>query len=309
MSAAAPAGATHLTAASLFPVLLLALVWGCNWPVLKLGVSDMPPLTFRTLTLPFAALGMMAAARWSGDAIRVPRPLWGKIVVLALFNITFWNAFVLFGLAHLPAGRSAILAYTMPIWGVLFSLVALDEPLAKRKVAGMALGMAGLALLLGEDIRHFQRAPVAALLIVAAAMSWGVGTVLLRKWKLPVAPNALSGWIMLLGAVPIVILAPVMSPGPLSMPSPGGWFAVLYNILLAGTIAHWAWYRLARTLPVVVSSMAALPVPVVGVFSGMLFLGERPGLAEWTALALIMAAMVAVLLPPRQASARGAPVD
>jgi drug/metabolite transporter (DMT)-like permease len=281
-------------------VLLLALVWGCNWPVLKLGVSDMPPLTFRTLTLPFAALGMMAAARWSGDAIRVPRPLWGKIVVLALFNITFWNAFVLFGLAHLPAGRSAILAYTMPIWGVLFSLVALDEPLAKRKVAGMALGMAGLALLLGEDIRHFQRAPVAALLIVAAAMSWGVGTVLLRKWKLPVAPNALSGWIMLLGAVPIVILAPVMSPGPLSMPSPGGWFAVLYNILLAGTIAHWAWYRLARTLPVVVSSMAALPVPVVGVFSGMLFLGERPGLGEWTALALIMAAMVAVLLPPRQ---------
>jgi drug/metabolite transporter (DMT)-like permease len=309
MSAVAPAGATHLTAASLFPVLLLALVWGCNWPVLKLGVNDMPPLTFRTLTLPFAALGMMAAARWSGDAIRVPRPLWGKIVVLALFNITFWNAFVLFGLAHLPAGRSAILAYTMPIWGVLFSLVALDEPLAKRKVAGMVLGMAGLALLLGEDIRHFQRAPVAALLIVAAAMSWGVGTVLLRKWKLPVAPNALSGWIMLLGAVPIVILAPVMSPGPLSMPSPGGWFAVLYNILLAGTIAHWAWYRLARTLPVAVSSMAALPVPVVGVFSGMLFLGERPGLAEWTALALIMAAMVAVLLPPRQASARGVPVD
>jgi len=206
--------------------------------------------------------------------------------------------------AHLPAGRSAILAYTMPIWGVLFSLVALDEPLAKRKVAGMALGMAGLALLLGEDIRHFQRAPVAALLIVAAAMSWGVGTVLLRKWKLPVAPNALSGWIMLLGAVPIVILAPVMAPGPLSMPSPGGWFAVLYNIFLAGTIAHWAWYRLARTLPVAVSSMAALPVPVVGVFSGMLFLGERPGLAEWAALALIMAAMVAVLLPPRQASAR-----
>jgi len=304
MSGTGHAGDTHLTPGSLFPVLLLALVWGCNWPVLKLGVGDMAPLPFRTLTLPFAALGMMAAARWSGDAIRVPRRLWGKLVVLALFNITLWNALVLFGLAHLPAGRSAILAYTMPIWGVLFSLVALDEPLAKRKVAGMALGMAGLALLLGEDIRHFQRAPVAALLIVVAAMSWGVGTVLLRKWRLPVPPNALSGWIMLLGVVPIVVMAPVMSPGPFSMPSLAGWFAVLYNIVLAGTIAHWAWYRLARTLPVAVSSMAALPVPVVGVFSGMLFLGERPGLAEWTALALIMAAMVAVLLPPRQASAR-----
>jgi len=292
MSNAGPVGDAHLTAASIFPVLLLALVWGCNWPVLKLGVTDMAPLTFRTLTLPFAALGMMAAAKWSGDALRVPRRLWGKVVVLALFNITLWNAFVLFGLAQLPAGRSAILAYTMPIWGV---------PLSKRKVVGMALGMSGLALLLGEDIRHFQRAPIAALLVVTAAISWGVGTVLLRKWKLPVAPNALSGWMMLLGVVPIAILAPVMATGPLRMPSPGGWFAVLYNIFLAGTVAHWAWYRLARTLPVAVSSMSALPVPVVGVFSGMLFLGERPGPGEWAALALIVAAIAAVLWPPRTA--------
>jgi len=304
MSNAGPVGDSHLTAASIFPVLLLALVWGCNWPVLKLGVTDMAPLTFRTLTLPFAALGMMAAAKWSGDALRVPRRLWGKVVVLALFNITLWNAFVLFGLAQLPAGRSAILAYTMPIWGVLCSLVLLDEPLSKRKVVGMALGMSGLALLLGEDIRHFQRAPIAALLVVTAAISWGVGTVLLRKWKLPVAPNALSGWMMLLGVVPIAILAPVMATGPLRMPSPGGWFAVLYNIFLAGTVAHWAWYRLARTLPVAVSSMSALPVPVVGVFSGMLFLGERPGPGEWAALALIVAAIAAVLWPARVASAR-----
>jgi drug/metabolite transporter (DMT)-like permease len=306
MSGAGADGDAHITAAALVPVLVLTLVWGCNWPVLKMGVAEMAPLTFRTLTLPFAALGMLAAATWSGNAIRVPRRLWGRLVVLALFNIAGWNGLVLFGVAQLPAGRSAILAYTMPIWGVLFSLALLHEPLSKRKLAGMALGMAGLALLLGEDIRHFQRAPTGALLIVAAALSWGLGTVLLRKWKLPVAPNTLSGWMMLLGAVPIAILAPVMATEPLAMPSPAGWFALLYNIFLAGTLAHWAWYRLARTLPVAVSSMSSLPVPVVGVFSGMLLLGERPGPAEWTALALIMAAMVAVLLPPRPGAARAA---
>ena len=108
---------------------------------------------------------------------------------------------------------------------------------------------------------------------------------------------------------PIAILAPVMATGVPRMPSPEGWFAVLYNIFLAGTVAHWAWYRLARTLPVAVSSMSSLPVPVVGVFSGMLFLGERPGPAEWAALALIMAAMVAVLWPPRPLPARRAAPD
>ena len=303
MSNGATTSDSHVTVATLFPVLVLTLVWGCNWPILKVGVAELAPLTFRTLTLPFAALGMMAVAKWSGDAIRVPRRHWGKLLVLALFNITGWNGLVLFGVAQLPAGRSAILAFTMPIWGVLFSLALLHEPLSVRKLAGMALGMAGMALLLGEDVRHFQRAPTGALLIVGAAMSWGLGTVLLRKWKLPVAQNALSGWMMLLGAVPIALLAPVMATGPLQPPSPAAWFALLYNIFLAGTVAHWAWYRLARTLPVAVSSMSSLPVPIVGVFSGMLVLGERPGPSEWAALALVVAAMVAVLWPPRPARA------
>jgi len=299
MSGPAAAGDAHVTVATLLPVVVLTLVWGCNWPVLKMGVAEIAPLTFRTLTLPVAALGLMAASAWSGDALRVPRRLWGKLLVLTLFNITGWNGLLLFGVAQLPAGRSAILAYTMPIWGVLFSLALLHEPLSARKLAGMALGTAGMALLLGEDIRHFDRAPTAALLILGASVSWGLGTVLLRKWKLPVAQNTLSGWMMLLGTVPIALLAPVMATGPLQSPSPAAWFALLYNIFLAGTVAHWAWFRLARTLPVAVSSMSSLPVPVVGVFSAMLVLGERPGPSEWAALALVVAAMLAVMWPPK----------
>ena len=83
------------------------------------------------------------------------------------------------------------------------------------------------------------------------------------------------------------------------MTSANAWFAILYNIFLAGTLAHWAWFTLARTLPVAVSSMSSLPVPIVGVFAGMLLLGERPGASEWIALALVLAAMVAVLWPPK----------
>ena len=290
----------HITAAALFPVAVLALVWGCNWPVLKMGVSEIAPLTFRALTLPFAGLGLLAVAAVSGASIRIPRPLWAKVVLLALFNITGWNGLLLFGVQQLPAGRSAILAFTMPVWSVLFSLVLLHEPLSKRKVAGMALGVLGLGVLLGEDIRHLQRTPTAALFIVGAAISWAFGTVLLRKWRLPVPQNALSGWLMILGWVPIAALAPFAAPaGPPAMPSAGAWFAVFYNIFLAGTFAHWAGFTLARTLPVAVSSMASLPVPIVGVFAGMLVLGERPGAPEWTALALVVAAMVAVLWTPK----------
>jgi drug/metabolite transporter (DMT)-like permease len=290
---------SHITAAELVPVAVLALVWGCNWPIMKLGVAEIPPLTFRTLTLPFAGLGLLLFSKLSGESIRIPRHWWGKATLLAMFNIAIWNGLLLFGVQQLPAGRSAILAFTMPIWSVLFSLALLHEHMSKRKIVGMLLGISSMGVLLGDDIRHFERTPTAALLILASSVSWALGTVLLRKWKLPVPQNTLTGWMMLVGWVPLAIAAPFFAPGPMAAPSATGWFAILYNIFLAGTLAHWAWYTLARTLPVAVSSMSSLPVPIVGVFSGMLLLGERPGANEWIALALVVAALVAVLRAPK----------
>jgi drug/metabolite transporter (DMT)-like permease len=126
------------------PILALTLVWGCNWPVLKMGVSELAPLTFRALTLPLAALGMLLVSRLCGDSIRVPRALWPRLALLALFNIAGWNGFVLFGVQQLPAGRSAIIAYTMPLWATLIATLVLREPLSRRKLAGLLLGMSAM---------------------------------------------------------------------------------------------------------------------------------------------------------------------
>jgi drug/metabolite transporter (DMT)-like permease len=288
-------------ASSLLQIAILTLVWGCNWPVLKVGVSELPPLTFRASSLAFAGIALLLVARFSGHSIRIPRPLWGKVAALALFNIAAWNGLILFGVQSLPAGRSAILAFTMPIWTVLIGLGLLHEPLSKRKLIGLLLGTCGMAVLLGDDFRTVQRAPVGALFIIGAAVSWALGTVLLRRWKPPIPLTTLTGWMMILGWVPIAVCTPFFDPHPLhSLATMSGtaWFAVLYNIFLAGTLAHWAWFKMARTLPVAVSSLSSLPVPVVGVLSGMLFLGERPGWSEFVALGLVLASLAAVLIPP-----------
>jgi drug/metabolite transporter (DMT)-like permease len=287
---------------ALLPILVLALVWGCNWPILKIGVTEIAPLTFRSLTLPFAALGMFLITLWSGESIRIPREWWVRLAMLAFLNIAGWNGFVLFGVQQLPAGRSAIIAYTMPIWATLIAMLVLHESLNRRKIVGLLLGMLGMAILLGDDLRHIRTAPTGALLILAAAILWAYGTVLLRKWKPPFAQNALSGWMMLLGWLPLVLLAPFFDPHPasyLTALSAKAWFAIAYNIVLAGTLAHWAWFTLARTLPVAVSSLSSLPVPVVGVIAGMLILGERPGVTEFVALALVLGSLFAVLLQPK----------
>ena len=257
MSAAPPAAASHaVPASSLLLVVILTLVWGCNWPVLKLGVTELAPLTFRATTLGLAALGLLVIAKLSGAAIRLPRALW-----------------------------------------------LLHEPLSSRKLVGLLVGMGGMAILLGEDIVNVRRAPVGALLVIGAAISWGFGTVLLRRWSPSVPQTTLTGWMMLLGWIPLLVAAPLLDPHALSsLASMSGkaWFAVIYNIFFAGSIANWAWFRMARSLPVAVSSLSSLPVPVVGVFSGMLFLGERPGASEFIALALVLASLAAVMLPERR---------
>ena len=301
-SAPSSAAAAPVPAASLLLVGILALVWGCNWPVLKLGVTELAPLTFRAATLPFAGLGLLLLSKFSGGSVRIPRVLWLRVASLALFNIAGWNALVLFGIQQMPAGRAAILAFTLPIWSVLFSLWLLHEPLSGRKLAGLILGMAGMAILIGDDV-SVRRAPVGALMIIGGAISWGLGTVLLRRWTPALPQNTLTGWMLLIGWIPLAVAAPFFDPHPfasLATMSGIAWFAVIYNIFFSGTLAHWAWYRMARTLPVAVSSLSSLPVPVVGVLSGMLFLGERPGASEFIALALVLASLAAVMLPGRR---------
>jgi drug/metabolite transporter (DMT)-like permease len=290
-------------ATSLVLVAILGLTWGCNWPVLKIGVTELAPLTFRATTLPFSAIALLFIAKLSGESLRIPRSWWLRVALLALFNITGWNVFVVFGVQHLPAGRSSIIAYTLPIWSVLFSLWLLHEPLSGRKIVGLVAGIAGLAVLLGDEAINVQRAPIGTLLILGAAVSWGFGTVLLRRWAPALPHTALTGWMMLLAWIPIGLSAPAVDPqwsSALASMSGGAWFAVLYNIFMSGAIANWVWFRMARGSPVAVSSLSSLPVPVIGVVSGMLFLGERPGASEFVALALVLVSVGSVMWPERR---------
>lgn len=276
--------------------------------MIKIGVSELAPLTFRALTLPLAGAGLLGIALAQRASIRVPRELWGRFAWLSLFNISGWNALVVFGVAHLSSGRSAILGYTMPLWATLCAIAVVGERLTPRRVIGLALGMAGMLILIGDQVRALQAAPFGALMMLGAALSWGFGTALLRRWPMPLAQTTMTGWMMLLGSIPLVLLAPFLDPAPLgaelSQLPFRGWVALAYNIVPAGIIANWAWFTLARTVPVSVSSLSSLPVPVVGVFSGMIILGERPGADEWVALGLVVAALFIVMF--RRADARPA---
>src|SRR5471030_1047744 len=112
----------------------LTFAWGFNWTAMKVALADFTPWIFRSLCVFFGSLILFAFARASGNDLRVPRVLWPKLATLAFFNVTCWNMMIAFGLAMIPSGRSAILAFTMPVWSVPLSAWLLAEKITPRKV-------------------------------------------------------------------------------------------------------------------------------------------------------------------------------
>ena len=286
---------------------LLTLFWGFNWPVVKTVLTAMSPLYFRSWGLAVGAAGLFAMARLGGLRIRAPRGTWGRLTAISMLNLGAWNALTAYGIPLMDSGRAAILAYTFPIFGVLFSLWLLKERLTLRRGVGLVLGMAGLALLMGSELTAVGRSPLGALLLLGSAVSWALGTVVMKRWPVDLPTTSFAAWQMVLALVPIALCAVLFERGgfsPLGLP-PWPFLGFLFSVLVCGGFCNWAWMKIAMVTPVTISTLSMLMIPVVGVFSGMLVLSERPQWTDYAALVLVIAALASVLIQPRAVAQDG----
>jgi drug/metabolite transporter (DMT)-like permease len=282
---------------------MLTLGWGFNWPLMKMTLAELPVWTFRGLCVGSGAIGLFIIARANRQAISVPRNQWGWLVVISICNVTLWNVLIGYGLRMLPAGRSAILAYSMPVWAVLLSVFILHEKLTRRRILGLLLGMAGMAVLLGGELSIMRTSPLGALLVLGGAISWALGTVLMRRHPTTVSTTALTAWQLLIGGLPIMLGALVIDWGDWRPIGTAATVGLVYNMTFVFIFCYWAWFKIATTAPPGVSSLSTLMIPIVGVFSGIWLLGETPQWQEYAALVLVIASLATVLIPPgRQAA-------
>jgi drug/metabolite transporter (DMT)-like permease len=263
-------------------------------------MTEMGPMHFRTLCLLCGGVGLLLVARAGGLSVAVPRRHRARLAVLGLVNITTWNVCAIYGVRLMDSGRAAIIAYTMPAWGVLLSAWLLGEPLTRRRMLGVTLAMAGVVLLLGSELGAVGRSPAGALLMLGAATSWALGTVVMKRWPVDLPPSVLTAWQMLVAVVPIVAAALWLEPGGFNPFALSLWpmLGVFYNIFIAFIFCYWAWTKIALVAPVGVSSLAVMLIPVVGVFSGMLLLNERPHWQDYAALVLVVGSLSTVMIPP-----------
>ncbi len=292
----------HLPARLWWLLAALSLAWGFNWTAMKVALTELPPWTFRTICLGFGSAVLFLVLRLGGQRFVWPSGQWGRLWLLALLNITGWNILVAFGLKMIPSGRASILAYTMPALAIPLSVWLLGERLTLGKLAGLVLGMVGMALLIGEGFVGIGASPLGSLLILGAAASWALGSVLQKKYPIHMSAGPYTAWIMLLGGVPIFVGALLFEDfGWVQRVGAGAILGTAYNVLIAFAFAYWAWIKLATSVSVTVFSLSILVIPVVGVFSGVVFLHERPTWAEYAALLLVLGSLASVVPPGRAA--------
>jgi len=278
---------------------LLTIVWGFNWPIMKLGVTGYPPLTYRALCLvigtPILGLGLMAMK----VPLRIPRQYWRELFFLALFNMFIWHGLIVLAVQYLSSGRSAILGYTMPIFSAVLGAFIFKNQLAKRAWLGVAAATLGVIFLLWHELANFSGKPIGVMLALTAAASWALGTQLLRRTTIPLPTLSLTFWMTAMAALVLVILAALFEGAPWQEPSQVHWFSILYNALLVFGFAHPAWFYLARNLPPLASTLSIMLVPILGVFSGALALNEQLHWQDWAATVLVAIAIASVLWPRR----------
>lgn len=282
-----------------FLLAALGLFWGLNWPGMKIVLGEMTVWWFRTLSVMAGAFGLMLLAYINSGTTLPRRAEIGPLVLCAVFGMLGWHLFVGYGVSLMPAGRASIIAFTMPVWAALLSGPILGERLTAHKIAGLAIGVAGLCVLIGPDLVSLGRAPLGALFMLAAALSWAVGTVLFKKFRWSSPVTALTGWQLLLAAVVIAPGAALMEPVPdFTALSGDAWIALIYLFAVPMVFCQWAYLKVVQMFPAALAAMGTLIVPIVGVYSSALILGEPVGWRELIAMALICAALFTVLILP-----------
>jgi len=299
MSSVMKPSAHHIPAAVYWLVIALAILWGTSWPLMKLALVEMQPLRFRVFCVGVGGFGLLGVCIAMRAPLLVSRKAFFRIAGVAMFSAVGWSLCMSYGLRMMESGRAVIIAYMFPIWSVPLSAWLLREPLTPRRIVGLLAGLAGLGLLMGDEIYAVGRSPLGALLMFGTATCWAISTILAKKWAVPVPASTFAAWVNLCALVVLLPLSLLLEDGPF-LPfgfSTGPLIGALYAAIVASLICQWIWFRLVTITSASVASISILTVPIVGVFSGLAVLSEEPRVTDLLALVLVVVALASVMLP------------
>ena len=269
---------------------LLAFIWGYNWVVMKIGLEYSQPFTFAALRTFLGALSLFLLLALLRRPLR-PTAV-GFTIIIGLLQTTGFVGLIMWALQSGGAGKTSVLTYTMPFWLLLLAWVLLGERLRGVQWLAVALAFAGLLLVLSP---WRLQGVFSSLLAVAAGLSWAASAVAVKllQRRQHVDILSLTTWQMLYGSLPLIVIAALTFTGPPVWSGAFIW-ALAYNVFLGNALAWFLWLYALRALSAGAAGIGTLAIPLIGVASAWLQLGERPVPSEAAGMALILGALAIV---------------
>ena len=271
------------------------VLWGANWPIMKIGLEVISPLWFAAARALMGAVLLFALLRILGRLTLPQRQDLPIVISVGVLQVAGFMGLAHLGLQYVDPGRSSILAYTTPLWVTPLALLILKERLSGLKIVGLIIGLMGLIALFNPFADHETTADalLGDAMLILAAVSWAFAIIHIRGHRWHGDTLLLVPWQMLF-ATPILAVLAFIFEGPLNpnWSAPELWWVLAYNGPLASAFCFWAWVTANKALPAVTTALASMGVPVMGLLSSAIVLGEALGLEKVLGLSLIITGVV-----------------
>ena len=282
-------------------LIVLSVTWGYTWVLAKQALTYAPPFAFAAERCVVGALALLLAVKLKGKPLRLQAP--GPTLAIGLAQVTGFMLFQTWALVEGGPGKTAVLIFTMPIWTLLIAWPILGERIRGKQWLAALSTLTGLVLIIEPWNMHTSL--FSKFLGVMAALCWAIGTVLVKRLRSRQKVDLLSltTWQMLLGSVPLVLLAVVISERATD------WSAAYVGILafmsvISTAMGWWLWIIILDRVPAWEASLSVLGTPVVAIISSRVMMGEEFKLSEMTGILLIGCGLALLTLVGWAASRR-----
>lgn len=274
---------------------VLSVLWGGSFFFNGVALRELPPLTVVLLRVALAAL-MLLPMLW---VYRIPFPKgfsgWKPFFAVALLNNILPFSLIVTGQTFVSSGLASILNATTPLFTVVVMAAAGDEKLHARRVAGVVIGLIGVAIIHGQDFGFSSGQGLGILLCLAGAFSYGLSALYARRKLSNSPPLATATFQMLASTVMMTVVAGVAErPWQLPMPGPTTWLALLGLAALSTALAYIVFFQILRRSGSTNVMLVTLLIPVTAILLGYLVLGESISLREIAGALVIGSALLLI---------------